>query len=165
MDYVKYIDRTLAYYLSQGYKEPYKWAHFEDVPFARLKKPLAECTVALVSTSDVAVREGDGEIRKGDSATLVGSVYSIPSDIPENRLYTHQEHYDRNATHLDDVNTYFPITRLLELAAEGKIGKVAARAHGVYTAYSKRKTLTIDGPEVLKRCREDAVDAVVLTPV
>ena len=165
MDYVKYIDRTRAYYLSQGYQEPYKWAHFEDVPFARLKKPLAQSTVALVSTSDVAVREDDNETPKGDPAILVGNVYSIPSDIPSERLYTHQEHYDRAATHLDDVNTYFPITRLHELVAEGKIGKLAARAHGVYTAYSQRKTLTIDAPEVLKRCREDGVDAVVLTPV
>ncbi len=165
MDYVRYIDRTRDYYRSQGYQEPYKWAHFEDVPIVRLKKPLADCTVALVSTSDVAVREEEGGVQKGHEATLVGNVYSIPSDTPEDRLYSHSEHYDRNATHLDDVNAYFPITRLHELAVQGKIGRVAARTHGVYTAYSHRKTLTIDAPEVLKRCREDGVDAVVLTPV
>lgn len=165
MDYVRYIDRTRAYYQSQGYREPYRWAHFEDVPFARLTKPLSECTLALVSTSDVAVRDENVEVQKTDPELMVGNVYSISSDTPTDRLYTRQEHYDRNATHLDDVNSYFPITRLHELAAQGKIARVAARAHGVYTAYSHRKTLTVDAPEVLKRCREDGVDAVILTPV
>jgi D-proline reductase (dithiol) PrdB len=165
MDYVRYIDRTRAYYLSQGYKEPYRWAHFEDVPFARLKKPLSECTLALVSTSDVALRDENGEIQNADPMLMVGNVYSIPSDTPIDRFYSRQEHYDRYATHLDDVNTYFPITRLHELAAQGKVARIAARAHGVYTAYSHRKTLTADAPEVLKRCREDGVDAVILTPV
>ncbi len=165
MDYVRYIDRTRAYYLSQGYKDSYRWAHFEDVPFARLGKPLSECTLALVSTSDVAVREENGEVQNADPMLMVGNVYSIPSDTPIDRLYSRQEHYDRYATHIDDVNSYFPITRLHELAAQGKVGRIAARAHGVYTAYSHRKTLTADAPEVLKRCREDGVDAVILTPV
>lgn len=165
MTYVKYIDKTRAYYLSQGYSEPYRWAHFEDVPFSKLEKPLSECTVALVSTSDVAIRKEGEEVHSGDEATLVGNVYSLPSDTPEELYYTKQEHFDRGATHLDDVNTYFPITRLHELAVQGKIGKVAARSHGVYTAYSQRKTREVDAPEVLRRCREDNVDAVVLTPV
>jgi len=165
MDYVRYIDRTRAYYLSQGYKESYRWAHFEDVPFAKLRKPLSECTLALVSTSDVAVRDENGGVQNADPMLMVGNVYSIPSETPIDRLYSRQEHYDRYATHLDDVNSYFPITRLHELAAQGKVDRIAARAHGVYTAYSHRKTLTADAPEVLKRCREDGVDAVILTPV
>lgn len=165
MSYVKYIDKTRAYYSSQGYKDPYRWATFEDVPFTRLPKPLSECTVALVSTSDVAIRSKGEEAKSGDEATLVGNVYSLPTDTPEELFYTRQEHFDRVATHLNDVNSYFPITRLHELVREGRIGKVAARAHGVYTAYSHRKTRELDAPEVLRRCREDGVDVAVLTPV
>lgn len=165
MTHVKYIDKTREYYRSQGYKEPYRWANFEDVPFTPLRKPLSECTVALVSTSDVAIRRDGEEAKSGDEATLVGNVYSLPTDTPEELFYTKQEHFDRVATHLDDVNSYFPITRLHEFVREGRIGKVAARAHGVYTAYSHRKTSEIDAPEVLKRCREDGVDVAVLTPV
>ncbi|MEE1555449.1 MAG: reductase, partial [Alphaproteobacteria bacterium] len=69
------------------------------------------------------------------------------------------------ATNLDDVDSYFPITRLHEAAADGRIDSVANRVHGVFTAYSQRRTLTVDGPEVLALCRADGVDAVVLTPV
>ena len=57
------------------------------------------------------------------------------------------------------------ITRLREFAAEGRIGSVAPNYHGVGTAYSQRKTKEIDSPEVLKRCREEGVDVVLLTPV
>jgi hypothetical protein len=164
MEYVRYIDRTRDYYLSQGYERPYEWAHFDEVPFTPLKKPLSECKIALVSTSDIAVR---GEEREDEPAEqlFVGNVYSIPTDTPVEQLYSHQEHYDVHATNLDDPNSYFPVTRLLEAAANGLIAGVTERAHGVYTAYSHRRTLENDAPEVLKRCLEDGADAVVLTPV
>jgi hypothetical protein len=164
-DYVRYIDRTREYYLAEGYEKPYQWAHFEDVPFAHLGKPLAECRVGLVTTSDVAVLSEAGEGERRDPGTLVGNVYSIPFDVRPERLYSRNEHYDRHATTLDDVNAYCPVTRLRELAAERRIGGVAARLHGVYTSYSQRVTMERDAPEVLERCREDGADVVLLTPV
>lgn len=164
MTYVRYIDKTREYYKSIGYEKPYQWAHFDDVPFTPLGKPLSECTLALVSTSDIAVKSEETADDTHEEF-LVGSVYSIPSDTPVDDLYSPQEHYDVNATHLDDVDSFFPITRLHELAAQGRFKDVAARCHGVYTAYSQRRTTELDGPEVLKRCREDGVDAAVLVPV
>lgn len=164
MDYVRYIDRTREYYLSEGYEKPYVWAHFDEAPFAPLKKPLAESCVTLVSTSDVAIKsEEDGEDPTHE--LLMGSVYSIPSDTPIENLYSRQVHYDKYATHLDDVDSYFPLTRMYELAKTGRIGSVARRSHGVYTSYSQRRTSEVDGPEVLRRCREDGVDVALLTPV
>lgn len=165
MDHVRYIDRTRDYYRAQGYEKDYQWAQFDDAPFAKLAKPLSECRIALVSTSDVTVKSADGANEQHSDELFTGNVYSIASDIPVDQLYSRQEHFDTHATNLDDVNTYFPITRLHEMAQSGRIGSVAPRAHGVYTAYSHRRTLEVDAPEVLKRCREDQVDAVVLTPV
>ncbi len=164
MTYVRYIDKTRAYYKSIGYEKPYQWAHFDEVPFTPLGKPLSECKLALVSTSDIAIKSDDDETDP-HAQFLVGSVYSIPSDTPVADLYSPQEHYDKNATNLDDVDSFFPITRLHELAAEGRFSELAPRCHGVYTAYSQRRTTEVDGPEVLKRCREDGVDAAVLVPV
>jgi glycine/sarcosine/betaine reductase selenoprotein B len=164
-DSVRYIERTREYYLAEGYAKPYEWAHFEEVPFARLRRPLAECRVGLVTTSDVAVLSETGERERGDASTLIGNVYSIPFDVAPGRLYSRSEHYDQHATTLDDVNAYCPVTRLREMAARGRIGSTAARLHGVYTSYSQRVTMERDAPEVLKRCREDGVDVVLLTPV
>ena len=164
MDYVRYIDRTRDYYLSQGYEKPYEWAHFDEVPFTPLQKPLSECRIALVSTSDIAVK-GDEDEGAPAEQLFIGNVYSIPANIPVEQLYSHQEHYDVHATSLDDPNSFFPVTRLQEAASDGLIASVTERVHGVFTAYSHRRTLENDAPEVLKRCREDGADAVVLTPV
>ncbi len=164
MDHVRYIDRTREYYLSQGYEKPYRWAQHDDIPFTPLTKPLAESTVAIVSTSDVKVRKDDPG---HDDVDLfgVGNVYSLPSDLPIERLHSRQEHFDQHATTLDDVNAFYPVERLRELADAGRIGRLAERFHGVYTAYSQRKTSESDAPEVLRRLREDGVDVVLLTPV
>jgi hypothetical protein len=162
---VRYIEKTREYYLAEGYEKPYDWAHFDDVPFARLPKPLDRCRMGLVTTSDVAVLSETGEREHGDAATLVGNVYSIPFDVAPEQLYSRSEHYDRYATTLDDVNAYCPVTRLRELVAERRIASLAVRFHGVYTSYSQRVTIERDAPEVLRRCREDGVDVVLLTPV
>ena len=37
---IAYIERTTSYYLGLGYDNPYQWARFDDVPFARPAKPL-----------------------------------------------------------------------------------------------------------------------------
>ena len=57
---VRYIDRTRDYYLGQGYDKPYEWAHHDDAPFTPLIKPLAESRVAIVSTSDIAIKSRMG---------------------------------------------------------------------------------------------------------
>ncbi|MFT5531067.1 MAG: D-proline reductase (dithiol) PrdB [Candidatus Poriferisodalaceae bacterium] len=163
-EHVRYIDRTRDYYLSEGYEKPYEWAHHTDAPFTRLKKPLSECRVAIVSTSDIAVAGTDGE-RDRSNEFSVGNVYSLPSDTPLELLYSRQEHYDQHATTLEDVNAYYPVARLQELVESGRIGSLAPRFHGVYTGYSKRKTVEVDAPEALRRCIEDEVDVAVMTPV
>jgi D-proline reductase (dithiol) PrdB len=165
-DYVRYIDRTRDYYLAEGYEKPYQWAHFETVPFARLTKPLAECCVTIVSTSGMRSRSGNlREAEEQHGAGFAASTYSIPSDFPIDDLFTDRMGYDRFATHLDDVGSYFPLAQLRRAAATGRVGAVAARCHGVRENYSQRRTSTIDAPTVLERCLEDGVDVALLVPV
>jgi len=38
---IPYMQRTHDYYLALGYNNPYRWAHFVEVPFTPLGKPLA----------------------------------------------------------------------------------------------------------------------------
>ena len=49
--FVSYIDRSREYYAAQGYDQPYAWAHYDDVPFTPLEKPLSACRVGLVTTA------------------------------------------------------------------------------------------------------------------
>jgi D-proline reductase (dithiol) PrdB len=48
---VPYMERTRTYYQALGYGAPYEWAHFADVPFQPLPKPLPQCRVALITTA------------------------------------------------------------------------------------------------------------------
>ena len=161
--HVRYIDRTRAYYEAEGYAKPYEWAHFDHIPFTpfpSLGKPLSQCRVGLVTTSEMArrgVEEGPDDLRR--------LVYALPTDIPVEQLCSRKEAYDRIATTLDDVDSFLPLTHLHRFAAEGRIGAVAPRFQMIYSEYSHRKTLTIDAPEILKQMREDRVDVAALTAV
>lgn len=162
--YVRYIDKTREYYSSKGYDKAYKWAHFEDVPFTPLSKPLAESRVVLITTSDIGVHDVALD-RDETMAHTMGGHFSMPSDLPIDRYYSNARGFDRHATTLDDLGAYFPVAGLREAVANGRIGGVTKRFHDVCTAYSQRRTREEDAPEVLKRCREDGADVAVLTPV
>jgi len=165
LNHVRYIDKTRDYYLSQGYDKPYRWANFDDVPFTTLKKPLAQSRITLISTGEIAIRfDPDSEDDRMEK-TQVGNIYSIPSAIDPDRLYSHSYAYDRFATNLDDLNSFFPVTRLHEAVEAGRLGGMAARLHSGHYTYSQRKTREKDAPELLRRLRADAVDVVLLTPV
>lgn len=161
--HVRYIDKTRDYYLSQGYDKPYQWAHFDEVPFTPLPKPLSQCRVTLVSTSEISIRghHAEDETQMG----IVGGTYTIPSDLPASELYSPSRSFDQAATTLEDVDAFFPTTRLREAVERGRIGGLTARFHGVFNAYSQRRTRERDAPIVLERCREDGADVAVLVPV
>src|SRR5512143_2840894 len=48
---IRYLERIRDYYQALGYGAPYEWAHYADVPFHRLDKPLAEARVTIVTTA------------------------------------------------------------------------------------------------------------------
>jgi D-proline reductase (dithiol) PrdB len=161
-DHVRYIDKTREYYRSEGYDKPYRWAHFDDVPFTPLARPLSECRVGLVTTSEMAVR-GVAEPVPDDDP--LRNPYWLASDTPIAELYSLKVAYDRYATTLDDVDSYLPLTRLAEAAAEGRIAARAPRFQVAFSQYSQRKTLGVDAPMILDWLREDRVDVAVLTAV
>ncbi len=165
MDHVRYIDRTRDDYLRQGYEKPYAWAHFDEVPFTPLAKPLKACRVGLLGTSEVAVRfDPETEANPIDEEDFRG-VYAIPGATPTEKLYSRTLSFDRNATHLEDVNAFYPVDRLREAVADGRVGAMPDRFYGAYNNYSQRKVLTQEAPKALAFAREDKLDAAILVPV
>ena len=159
--FVSYIDRTREFYLAQGYEKPYQWATFEEVPFAKLSKPLADCRVTLVTTAsphhDRPPVEG---VLRGDKAVWSGRMASPPE-----RLYTDDLAWDKENTHTDDVESFLPLTALRSLIGAGRIDSLTKRFHGVPTDYSQRRTIEQDAPDILARCRADKVDVALLVPL
>src|SRR5450755_4854580 len=61
---IPYLQRIRDYYQALGYGAPYEWAHYADVPFRPLARPLAACRVAIVTTA-APRRPGQGDPRPG----------------------------------------------------------------------------------------------------
>ncbi len=152
---VPYMERTRAYYAAQGFEAAYVWAHFDDVPFAPLPKPLAKSKLAIITTASLYDRTF-ADVREVASGST--------SDPPE-ELFGNDLEWDKNATHLDDLNAFFPLRLLEALVEAGRLGGITARFHCAPTEYSQRRTRTVDAPEILRRCREDGADAAVLVPL
>ena len=159
--FISYIDRTRELYLAQGYGNPYQWAYFDEVPFTPLPVALSECRLTLITTAS-PIREG---ATSEAGLPMAKEVSSGPTASPPERLYTADLAWDKETTHTDDLDSFFPIHRLQELVEAGRIGSLAARYHGVPTEYSQRRTMEQDAPEILRRCREDGVEAALLTPL
>lgn len=164
MTHVRYMDRIREYYLLQGYEKSYRWANFDTVPFAPLKKPLAESTLTLLTTSDVSVCRGEGE-ELSPEETTVGEIYSVPWNTPLDQLYSRQESFDRYATNLDDLNSYLPLTRFEECAAAGRIKAVTDSFFNLNRGYSQKLMMETTAPAALERCQNEGADIAVLTPV
>lgn len=162
---IRYMDRTREWYLTLGYGNPYLWAHYIDVPFHELGKPLADATVALVTTA-APYQPDKGNQGPGaayNAAAKFYEVFSGNSDEDPDLRISHVG-IDRKHADMADSRCWFPLAALRRAAREGRIGRVARRFHGAPTNRSQRHTIDVDCPEILRRCREDGVDAVVLVP-
>jgi hypothetical protein len=160
---IPYMKRIRDYYLALGYATPYRWAHYAEVPFQPLTKPLAKCRVALITTA-APYQHDKGNQGPGapyNAAAKFYTVYSGDSSIDPDLRISHLA-IDRTHTTAEDSNTWFPLPQLRRCAAAGRIGEVAPRFHGAPTNRSHRATLEQDCPDLLARCRADAVDAAVL---
>jgi hypothetical protein len=161
---IPYMQRTRDYYQVLGFN-PYRWAHFVDVPFTPLRMPLGQARVALITTA-APFQPGVGDQGPGaayNAAAKFYQVYSVSTEtVPDLRI-SHVG-YDRLHTTAADINTYLPLAQMKDAAAAGRIGALGPRLHGVPTNRSHRVTLEADVPELLRRCREDGVLAAVLVP-
>ncbi len=162
---IAYIQRIRDYYRALGYGKPYVWAHYAEVPFQPLEKPLAACRVALVTTA-APYRPEAGDQGPGapyNAAAKFYQVWSGDSAAAHDLRISHIA-IDRDHTTAEDPGSYFPLAALHRAAAAGRVGSLAPRFHGLPTNRSHRVTLETDCPEVVARCRADAVDAALLVP-
>jgi len=151
--------------LAQRFITAYEpWESGEAIPWAPPQKPLAECKLAMVTTSgvhhstqepfDMQDSEGDPSFRAIDAATISDD-YKITHD--------YYDHSDAEK----DLNIIFPLQRLQELQKEGVIGQLAGVHYSFMGHIDGRHIATLIGQsaqEVVKRLKQDQVDVVLLTP-
>ena len=98
---IPYMQRIREYYLALGYAAAYRWAHFAEVPFQPLTKPLAKCRVTLITTA-APYQPGKGDQGPGapyNAAAKFYSVYSGDSRIEHDLRISHLRIRDTNPQH------------------------------------------------------------------
>jgi D-proline reductase (dithiol) PrdB len=143
----------------------YPWRRVDPVPWTPLRKPLASCRVAIVSSAGFVVRGQppfDDGVRGGD-----WSFREIPAetDVRSLVLCHRSAAWDRTGVEIDP-NLAFPIDRVRELASEGRIGSVAPRHlsfMGSITAPGR--LIRESAPKGAALLDADRVDVALLVPV
>ncbi|MEN8246980.1 MAG: hypothetical protein ABFS43_18980 [Thermodesulfobacteriota bacterium] len=156
--FISYMDLSREYYAAYGYTKPYKWMSHAHVPFARLEKPLSECRVGLMTTTDLEKLPGENK----QDRHLLRKVYAHPAEDAPKHFYTQDLQWDQETTRTDDNESFMPLNSLAEKAASGKIGSASPRFYGAMTDYSQGKTSKKSAPQIFEFCREDSVDALIL---
>ena len=162
---IPYLQRIRDYYQALGYGAPYRWAHYAHVPFHPLTKPLSQCRLTIITTA-APFQPDKGNQGPGapyNSAAKFFTVYSGDTTVDHDLRISHIA-IDRTHTSAEDPGTYFPLAELRRLAADSRIGSVAPRFHGLPTNRSHRVTIEVDCAEVVRRCKEDLVDAALFLP-
>ncbi|HTR36096.1 MAG TPA: glycine/sarcosine/betaine reductase selenoprotein B family protein [Bryobacteraceae bacterium] len=158
----KISDLKLAYQL---FMKAYPYRRVDWRPGAVLQKPLSESRVAIVTTAafytpnqprfDTSIRGGDWSFRTIPLETDLGSL----------RIAHRSDAFDTTGI-TADKNLALPLDRLQPMAEAGVIGSVAPRHFSFMGSIAAPGRLIAEtAPEVARLIAEDAVDAVLLTPV
>ena len=162
---VRYMERTRSYYLGLGYENPYVWAHYFDVPFAPLKKPLAQSVLGLITTA-VPYDSNKGPQGQGAPYNSTAKFYQPYQQSIEGKVDLRIAHVgiDRKNANMEDSNCWFPLEAAKRAAATGEVGALSPNFYGLPTNRSQRHTLEIDAPRILEMLQADGVDIAVLIP-
>lgn len=123
-------------------------------------KPLAQATVAIVSTAGLH-RRPDPPFTPGaiDYRLLPGDVDF--ADVVVSHISTN---FDRSAFQ-QDPNLWFPLERLREMADRGEIGGVSRWHYSFMGAQPNHEALATAGEEVGHLLAKDGVDVALMVPV
>ncbi|HCU90898.1 MAG TPA: hypothetical protein DGR97_13190 [Gammaproteobacteria bacterium] len=149
------MERSRNYYAAHGYDTPYEWAHFDDIPFSPLSKPLAQSTTTIVTTSMPTPKTA-----RDQRGLHIGDLKHPPQ-----KLFTDGLAWDRDATHTNDLGSYFPVEELRKRRRTGEIGQLAQKYYCVPTRYSQRLTTEQEAPAVVASSLNDRVDIALLVPL
>jgi D-proline reductase (dithiol) PrdB len=139
-----------------------------EIPWTPLRKPLPECSVALISSAALALASDkpfDQEIERENPWFSDPSFRVIPREATAKDVRTYHLHINPDFIQ-QDINCALPVTRLVELEAAGEIGQ-AAPSHYSFVGYTcqPERLLAESVPAIIGKLREEVVDVVVLVPI
>jgi hypothetical protein len=173
------VERLVAHIIdaqAQAYSGPARFV-YDSGPFTPVTRPVAQLRLALLTSSGHFV-EGDdprpfgvenmtqaeAEARIDDFLKEAPRLSEIPLDTEAARLRVRHGGYDIRGA-LADPNVNFPIGRLRELLAEGRLNQLHPTAYSFTGACAQTPLLTHTGPEWVRRFQGQGIEAAVLVPV
>jgi hypothetical protein len=140
-----------------------------DIPWAPVKKPLAESKVALLSTAGLSMKgdepfDMEGERRNplwGDPSWRRLRADASSQTIEANHLHIDTGYIER------DLNVALPLDRLRELVAEGRVGALADTHYSIM-GFQGNDSSTLENesaPEIAAAMASEQVDLALLAPV
>ncbi|HEY3312796.1 MAG TPA: glycine/sarcosine/betaine reductase selenoprotein B family protein [Anaerolineales bacterium] len=137
------------------------------IPWTPLSRPLADCTVALVSSGGIAQKTDlpfDQESERKNPWWGDPTYRVIPRSVTEQDVEIYHLHINPNFAR-QDLNCLLPIQRLNELETERVIGK-SAMLHYSYMGYILQPQTLLEEsvPQIIRSLRDERVDIVVLVP-
>jgi hypothetical protein len=127
------------------------------VPFTPFQGRLEDAAVCIVSTAAVRTKDDAPFQTEGDVTWRV-----IPSECDAKDLRYDDTHYDHACVDRD-MNCVFPIDRVRELAAEGRVGGLTARHFSLGYSQALRELREKTIPELVREIDRERPGAVLLT--
>lgn len=158
-------------FLPRSMRAMYESGSVTDEPpvWAPLKKPADKCTIALLTSAGVYLKDsqqGFDEEREWREPTWGDPTYRvIPRDVRQDQVACSHLHISHDDL-LEDIDVVLPFRAFTKLEAEGEIGKLADEAYS-FMGYQERSLndwRTVQGPELAARLKERAVDVLLLAP-
>ena len=151
-------------WLAERWARHHQFIEGKGIPWAPLRKPLRETSIAMVTTAGVHLKSQtpfNMEDPDGDA-----TFRAFPSDVNKADLTITHKYYDHSAADRD-INVVLPIDRLHELRDEGVIGGIVPTLYS-FMGHIDKSHLKIlmeeTAPQVAELLVRDEADAVFLTP-
>ena len=137
------------------------------IPWAPLRKPLSDCTVALVTRAGVARlddRPFDQERERRNPWWGDPGWRLVPQGTTEAEVRLYHMHIDTRFGQ-EDLDVVLPMRRLAELAAEGVVGR-PADVHYSVMGYQLRTEVIEEetAPAIAREMKARGVDVAALVP-
>lgn len=154
---INYLELTRLHYPNDP---PYNWSTYAWSPFTPLRKPLPQCTVAVISSGGIYLPGMPPfEPDKNDL-----TFRQIPRDADLSRALISHNHYQHQDAERDP-NVIFPVGTLKQLAHRGLIG-APARLNFTFMGriFKRSALLNWMAPALWAALKQEEVDAALFVP-
>jgi D-proline reductase (dithiol) PrdB len=137
------------------------------IPWAPMKKPLSQRTLALVTSAGISLRTDppfDMEREKREAIWGDRSYRAIPRGTTEKDIEVNHLHI--NTSYIkQDINVILPLARMAEFEQEKIIGRLAPTAYSFYGFQWENTDFLKDAIEpISKKMKLEGVEAALITP-